>query len=185
VAPGDFVSFQLPGWAEFTVIYVPCLKAGAVINPIPPNFRAEEFSYILNKCESKVLFIPAEFRNYDYPAMVRSLTPKIPSLRELVMVEKEKKVNVGITLGRVIREFSPLAGNGTRSADDLTAILFTSGTEGFPKGVMLTHNNIIASERAFTAALNITNLDVMLMPAPTAHTTGFHHGVTRTIYVRG
>lgn len=178
VKPGDFVSFQLPGWAQFTVIYVACLKAGAVVNPILPNYRAEELSYILNKCESKVLFIPAEFRNYDYPAMARSLAPKIPSLREVVLVEKENKVNVGITLGRVIREFSPLSGNSMRSADDLAAVLFTSGTEGFSKGVMFTHNNIIAAERAFADRLNFTCFDVMLMPAPVGHATGFHHGVT-------
>lgn len=178
VEPGDFVSFQLPGWAEYTVIYGACLKAGAVVNPILPNFRAEELSFVLNKCQSKVLFIPTEFRNFDYPGMVRTLMPKIPSLREVVMVEKDKKANEGMTLGRVIREFSPQAGNSIRSADDLAAVLFTSGTEGFPKGVMLTHNNIISSERAFAAALNVTYLDVMLMPAPVAHATGFHHGVT-------
>lgn len=178
VGPGDFVSFQLPGWAEFTVVYVACLKAGAVANPVLPNYRIEELSYILNKCGSKVLFIPAEFRNFDYPAMARSLAPEIPSLREVVIVEKEKKVNVGITLGRVIKEFSRLVGNVLRGADDLAAVLFTSGTEGFPKGVMFTHNNIIASEKAFAARLNFTCFDVMLMPAPVGHATGFHHGVT-------
>jgi len=178
VAPGDFVSIQLPGWAEFTVVYVACLKAGAVVNPVHTGFRADELLYILNKCESKVLFIPAEFRSYDYPAMLRSLVPKIPSLREVVIVEKEKKVNEGITFEKVIREYSPLDKNIECSADDLAAVLFTSGTEGFPKGVMLTNNNIIASERAFTTALNITYLDVILMPAPVSHAIGFHHGVT-------
>lgn len=175
---GDFVSFQLPGWAEFTVIYVACLKAGAVANPVNPGFRAEELLYTLNKCETKVFFIPSEFRHYDYPAMMTWLAPKIPSLREVVVVEKEKKVDEGISLSKVIKEYSPLAGSRVRSADDLAAVLFTSGTEGFPKGVMLTHNNIIASEKALAAALNFTYLDVMLMPAPVAHAIGFHHGVT-------
>ncbi|NLI13465.1 MAG: medium-chain fatty-acid--CoA ligase [Peptococcaceae bacterium] len=178
VAPGDFVSFQLPGWAEFTVIYVACLKAGAVANPVNPGFRAEELSYTLNKCETKVFFIPSHFRHFDYPAMMTSLAPKIPTLRKVVVVEKEKKIDEGISLCKVIKEYSPLAGNRVRNADDLAAVLFTSGTEGFPKGVMLTHNNIIASEKALAAALNFTYLDVMLMPAPVAHAIGFHHGVT-------
>lgn len=178
VVPGDFVSLQLPGWSEFTVIYVACLKVGAVINPICTNYRSEELLYILNKCESKVFFIPSEFRNYDYPSMVDSLESKIPSLLKVVVVEKEKKVNVGITLNNIINEYSPMAKNSVCSADDLAAVLVTSGTEGFSKCVMLTHNNIIASERTFAAALNINYLDVMLMPAPVAHATGFHHGVT-------
>jgi len=178
VTSGDFVSVQLPGWSEFTVIYIACLKIGAVINPICTSFRAEELLYVLNKCESKVLFIPAEFKKYDYPAMLRLLAPKIASLMEVVVVEKEKKVLAGITLGKVISNYSPLEGNIKRSADDLAAVLVTSGTESFPKCVMLTHNNIIASERAFAATLNINYLDVMLMPAPVTHATGFHHGVT-------
>lgn len=178
VGPGDVVSFQIPDWSEFTVIYVACLKIGAVANPICSGYRAKELIYILNKCESKVLFIPAEFRNYDYPTMLRLLTPKIPMLKKVVVVEKEKKVNKGITLDKVMREHSPLKGNSVRSADDVASVLITSGTDGFSKGVMLTHNNIIASERAFAAVLNLNYLDVMLMPAPVAHATGFHHGVT-------
>ncbi|MHB8073086.1 medium-chain fatty-acid--CoA ligase [Desulfosporosinus fructosivorans] len=178
VMPGDFVSFQIPAWSEYTVIYVACLKVGAVVNPICWGYRADELLYILNKCESTVLFIPSEFRGFEYPPMLGSLSQKIPSLRKVVVVEKEKKVNEGMTLSRIIRDYSPLASKGTRSSDDLAAVLFTSGTESFPKGVMLTHNNIIAAEKALAAAMNITHLDVMLMPAPPAHAIGFHHGVT-------
>lgn len=178
VKPGDIVSVQLPGWSEFTVIYVACLKIGAVINPICTRSRADELLYILNKCETKVLFIPSEFKNYDYQNMLISLAPKIPSLMTVVVVEKEKKVINGITLEKIISEYSPLESNSKCSADDLAAVMVTSGTESFPKCVMLTHNNIIASEMAFAASININYLDVMLMPAPVTHATGFHHGVT-------
>jgi len=178
VAPGEFVSFQLPNWSEFTIIYVACLKIGAVVNPICSRYRADELLYILKKCESKVFFIPAEFRGYDFPAMVSAIAPKISSLMKVVVVEKEKKVNSGITLDNVMMKYSPLKENVTVSSDDLAAVLFTSGTEGFSKGVMLTHNNIISSEKAFASALSLSYNDVMLMPAPVAHATGFHHGVT-------
>ncbi len=183
VEPGDFVSMQLPGWAEYTVIYVACLKVGAVVNPILPNLREKELSYILNKCESKVLFIPSKFRKFDYPAMMHSLASEVPSLKEVVIVEKENKVDEGITLNKIIKECSPLPSRSSRTADDVASVLFTSGTEGFPKGVMLTHNNIIASEKAYTATFNLTYLDTILMPAPVAHATGFHHGVTASFLI--
>lgn len=178
VAPGDFVSLQMPGWAEFTVIYIACLKAGAVVNPVLPCYRADELRYILNKCETKILFFPSEFRRFDYLPMVRLLLPQVPSLKEAVAVEKGKAVSGGWTLSRIIRSYPPLVAQSERRADDLAAVLFTSGTDGFPKGVMFTHNTIIASEKAFAAALNFNFLDVMLMMAPLAHATGFHHGVT-------
>lgn len=178
VMPGDFVSFQIPGWSEFTMIYVACLKVGAVANPICWGYRADELSYILNKCESKILFIPSEFKGFDFPAMMSSLRQKIPTLQEIVIVEKVKEARAGTTLHMILSDYSPLVGNCGSSSDDLAAVLFTSGTEGFSKGVLLTHNNIIAAEKSLAAAMNITHLDVMLMPAPTAHATGFHHGVS-------
>lgn len=179
VMPGDFVSFQIPAWAEFTLIYIACLKVGAVVNPICWGYRADELLYVLNKCESKVLFIPSEFRGFDYTTMLSSLKPKLPQLKEVVIVEKgEKHAYPGITLNKILKDYSPLPINYGQNSDDLAAVLFTSGTESFPKGVMLTHNNIIAAERSLAAAMNITHLDVMLMPAPTAHAIGFHHGVT-------
>lgn len=178
VESGDFVSFQIPNWSEFMVIYVACLKVGAVVNPILPGLREVELSYILNKCESKVLFIPSTYRKFDYPAMLRDLAPKIDSLKEVVVVEKTETLNKWTTLNKVLRDYSPLTGNSVRSADDVAAVLFTSGTEGFSKGVMLTHNNIIASERALTTTFNLSYLDTILMPSPLAHASGFHHGVT-------
>ena len=178
VEPGDFVSTQLPGWSEFTVIYVACLKTGAVLNPILPNLREKELTYILNKCESKILFIPSQFKHYDYTSMLPSITQNVKSLKKVVKVEKETLAYDEWTLNRILDEYSPLSEHVQHSADDLAAVLFTSGTEGHPKGVMLTHNNIIASEKAYAATFNLTYQDVILMPAPIAHATGFHHGVT-------
>lgn len=183
VSPGDFVSFQLPNWAEFTMIYIACLKVGAVVNPICPSYRGQELLYILNKCESKVLFIPAEFRGHDYTALKSLLAPKVPSLKKVVVVEKGKKVKDSLTLNWVLNKYSPVFVSTTRKSDDLAAVVFTSGTEGFPKGVMYTHNNIIAAEKALAASINFTCYDVLFMPAPVGHATGFHHGVTMPFIV--
>ncbi|MFT3877980.1 MAG: AMP-binding protein [Propioniciclava sp.] len=71
------------------------------------------------------------------------------------------------------------------AGDDLAAVLFTSGSEAEPKGVMLTHNNLISSELAFAQALELGHTDVVLMPAPLGHATGFLRGVVLPLITRG
>ena len=66
VLKGDIVSLQLPGWSEFLVVYIACLKVGAAINPLMTSFRRDELIYTLNKCSSKVLFAPYNYRNFNY-----------------------------------------------------------------------------------------------------------------------
>lgn len=83
------------------------------------------------------------------------------------------------------REAEPLLTPIPADADEVAAVLFTSGTEGRPKGVMLTHNNILASERAYADRLNLTWRDAFLMPAPLGHATGFLHGVTLPFILGG
>ena len=189
IVPGDMVSFQLPGWTEFLPVYIAGLRAGAVLNPIPTNLRYEETRYILSLCESKLLFAPHRFRKFDHTPMNVRLCEELPSLRCIVTVDKFEENPGPGTLGAIISATAPLSGAEALAirrnvlADDLAAVLFTSGSEGNPKGVMLTHNNIIFSERSFAAYYNITQFDTMLMPAPVTHATGFHHGVTMPFLV--
>jgi len=180
IEKGDFISFQIPGWVEFTLIYIACLKVGAVANPILPCLRTGDVAYILNKCESKIYFCPTIYRKFDYLTMAESLIETSEYLQRVVTVEKyaENQRKEIKTLQQILQNDPVYEEKNRADADDLAAVLFTSGTESHPKGVMLTHNNIIASERAFAAALNITYLDTIFLPAPTAHAMGFHHGVT-------
>ncbi|VEA18293.1 short chain acyl-CoA synthetase [Salmonella enterica subsp. enterica] len=53
IQPGDRVAFQLPGWCEFTLIYLACLKTGAVSVPLLPAWREAELVWVLNKCQAK------------------------------------------------------------------------------------------------------------------------------------
>lgn len=93
-------------------------------------------------------------------------------------MDKLAPATSSLSLSQIIADNTPLTTAITTHGDELAAVLFTSGTEGLPKGVMLTHNNILASERAYCARLNLTWQDVFMMPAPLGHATGFLHGVT-------
>ncbi|EJE7027738.1 medium-chain fatty-acid--CoA ligase [Escherichia coli] len=178
IESGDCIAFQLPGWCEFTVIYLACLKIGAVSVPLLPSWREAELVWVLNKCQAKMFFAPTLFKQTRPVDLILPLQNQLPQLQQIVGVDKLAPATSSLSLSQIIADNTPLTTAITTHGDELAAVLFTSGTEGLPKGVMLTHNNILASERAYCARLNLTWQDVFMMPAPLGHATGFLHGVT-------
>jgi len=188
VRRGDIVSVQLPNWSEYLSVNVACLKIGAVINPVLTNHRGAELRHILTMGGSKVLFMATCFRNTSNGDLASQMMSEFPRVGAVVMLE-----NDGVTSGmlpsldEVLDESAPLAEDACTpgSAMDVVAVLFTSGSEARPKGVLLSHNNIIASERSFAYELGIGFNDRMFMPAPLAHATGYLHGLTMPFMVGG
>ncbi|EGI6761784.1 medium-chain fatty-acid--CoA ligase [Escherichia coli] len=178
IESGDRIAFQLPGWCEFTVIYLACLKIGAVSVPLLPSWREAELVWVLNKCQAKMFFAPTLFKQTRPVDLILPLQNQLPQLQQIVGVDKLAPATSSLSLSQIIADNTPLTTAITTHGDELAAVLFTSGTEGLPKGAMLTHNNILASERAYCARLNLTWQDVFMMPAPLGHATGFLHGVT-------
>ncbi|HGX3733824.1 TPA: medium-chain fatty-acid--CoA ligase [Escherichia coli] len=178
IESGDRIAFQLPGWCEFTVIYLACLKIGAVSVPLLPSWREAELVWVLNKCQAKMFFAPTLFKQTRPVDLILPLQNQLPQLQQIVGVDKLAPATSSLSLSQIIADNTPLTTAITTHGDELAAVLFISGTEGLPKGVMLTHNNILASERAYCARLNLTWQDVFMMPAPLGHATGFLHGVT-------
>ncbi|HBB6323899.1 medium-chain fatty-acid--CoA ligase [Escherichia coli] len=178
IESGARIAFQLPGWCEFTVIYLACLKIGAVSVPLLPSWREAELVWVLNKCQAKMFFAPTLFKQTRPVDLILPLQNQLPQLQQIVGVDKLAPATSSLSLSQIIADNTPLTTAITTHGDELAAVLFTSGTEGLPKGVMLTHNNILASERAYCARLNLTWQDVFMMPAPLGHATGFLHGVT-------
>ena len=178
IESGDRIAFQLPGWCEFTVIYLACQKIGAVSVPLLPSWREAELVWVLNKCQAKMFFAPTLFKQTRPVDLILPLQNQLPQLQQIVGVDKLAPATSSLSLSQIIADNTSLTTAITTHGDELAAVLFTSGTEGLPKGVMLTHNNILASERAYCARLNLTWQDVFMMPAPLGHATGFLHGVT-------
>lgn len=177
VRRGEVVAVQLPNWAEFLPVFVGVLKAGAVINPLPANLRLSELRHAVDTCGTRVMLMPAAFRSTDHHVLGAELVEQTDSLRQVLFVH-DPPVAAGdlpeaVGAARPLTEDDWLPAHG----EDLAAVLFTSGSESEPKGVMLSHNNLIASEIGFSYALRLGPEDRMLMPAPVGHATGFMHGV--------
>src|SRR6516225_9854965 len=87
VGPGDVVSVQLPNWWEFAVVALATFRVGAVANPLMPIFREHELTYMLGFAETKLLVVPKLFRGFDHEIMVRSLQPRLPNLKHIIVVD--------------------------------------------------------------------------------------------------
>ena len=83
---GSVVSFMLPNWHEAAVIYLAATIAGIAVNPILPSLRDRELSFILDDVDSAMIFVPSEFRRYDYLAMVDRVTAEMNSAPEVVVL---------------------------------------------------------------------------------------------------
>lgn len=185
VRRGEVVAVQLPNWTEFLPVFVGVLKAGAVINPLPANLRLSELRHAVDTCGTRVMLMPAAFRSTDHHVLGAELVEQTDSLRQVLFVH-DPPVAAGdlpeaVGAARPLTEDDWLPAHG----EDLAAVLFTSGSESEPKGVMLSHNNLIASEIGFSYALRLGPEDRMLMPAPVGHATGFMHGVVMPMLTRG
>jgi acyl-CoA synthetase (AMP-forming)/AMP-acid ligase II len=172
LVPGDVISFQLPNWTETVALNVAASLAGLVVNPIVPIYRDSEVRYILEDSRARVFFIPQAFRNFDYPAMTQRLRPELPALRDVVVVR-------GRAAGcREYRELLEM-GAGRQPAEcradpnAVKLVLYTSGTTGNPKGVLHSHNTIMSEIDAVIDYWGIDNRDVVLMPSPVTHITGY------------
>ncbi|MDD3253382.1 MAG: medium-chain fatty-acid--CoA ligase [Lachnospiraceae bacterium] len=180
VQPQDVVSYQVPIWSEFAIITIACLKAGAVAHPIAMSYEEKELIRGMNTTESKVYFGPTFFYKTDYEKRILAAQPELPFLKRIVLLDAMKeKEGSSITLTQILRTYQPLPREASprQSGMALAVILCTSGTTGGTKGVMLTHDNVRYSEQVFNEELGLTEEDIMFMPAPLNHATGFHHGL--------
>ena len=178
---GDIVSIQLPNWTEFTLILIACLKVGVVVNPLLTGFRESELIHRLSKCSTKVMFVPGEFRNCDHVVLAEKVAKSVSSLQRIVIVDKHApykgKGEDWDHLSDILENNNPVMEYCQGQADDVAIVLFTSGTESVGKGVMLTHNNLIANMKGYISMTDLHSFDSMIMPVPLAHATGLMYGV--------
>ena len=187
VGRGDVVSLQLPNWWQFTALYLACSRIGAVTNPLMPIFRERELSFMLSLAESKVMVVPRIFRGFDYPAMMARLRPDLPKLEHVRVVggEGEESFERALTERPWEDEMDAesVFARNRPIPDDVTQLLYTSGTTGEPKGVMHTHNTLTSTITIYAERLGLADDDVVFMASPLAHQIGFTHGMMMPVFL--
>src|SRR5438034_5870223 len=151
------------------------------MNPGMPILRERELVYILNFCKAKVFIVPKAYRGFDYAAMAQGMRGDLPNLKHLIVVDGEGEGSFERTLlasdpGKLPAGLAP---------DDMSVLMFTSGTTGEPKGVMHTSNSLIACCKALTGRFGLDSSDVLLVASPVGHMTGYAAIVLLSVYLGG
>jgi acyl-CoA synthetase (AMP-forming)/AMP-acid ligase II len=187
IRPGDVVSVQLPNRYEAVVADLGALAAGAILNPLLPNYRSHELAHILNWIGTKVIVTAGFYRGFDFSTMIDELRKeKVPSLDLHVVLDGQRGIpgadkGTGETAAGPSGEAS--IGLPELDAADVSEIVFTSGTEAIPKAVMHTENTANCAVQKTFEFLGMAPSDVVWMPSPVGHSTGLNFGIRFAIYL--
>ncbi len=187
VERGQVVALQAPNWWHYPAVYAACVRIGAVINPLMPIFRERELEFMLGLAEARVLIVPREFRGFDYVAMANDLKERLPSLNHVLVIGGKE---AGTAFETCIMEraweteidYGALFHSHRPDPNDVTEIMYTSGTTGEPKGVMHTSNTLLCKGLLARELFGFKDKDVMFMGSPLAHQTGFMYGCILSIF---
>jgi fatty-acyl-CoA synthase len=185
VERGDRIALDLPNWPEFVLTMFAAAKLGAVIVPLNPRYTVPELQYMLRHSEATVVVCAETLNGIDYLQLFESFLTSLPDLQYLVTVGEED-----LWYDDRIYQFEDLESSGSGRdlpqvdvdpADDTYAILYTSGTTGKPKGVALTHENLLGTAAATADAVGLNADDIVYGVATVFHVFGLGPGVLGTL----
>ena len=163
IQPGDSIGFQLPNWWEACVINLAAALGGYVVVPLLPIFGRAELADITRRTQTKLLFVPEEFRGTPHLQIARDALPDVEIVQVRGQQGGQRRFEEMLDTAPVIAPAEP---------DAVKLILFTSGSTGRPKGVLHTHNTIHALSRYCEENWEMGPADVLFVPSSVAHIGG-------------
>jgi HIP---CoA ligase len=187
VAPGDRVAIWAQNCWQWSVATLGIAAAGAVTVPINTRFRGREAAQLISDSRPVALFTTTGFLGADYPSMLRAVAPEQASLAMIVMSGEVATGDLSwsefVGRGTAVTEVEVLARLEAIGPDDVSDIMYTSGTTGFPKGVVQTHGNNLQAVTALGRALALVPGDRNLTLAPMFAQFGLRGGIYMDLVV--
>ena len=173
VRPGDRVAVQVEKSAHALMLYLACIRCGAIYLPLNTAYTLAELDYFIGDAEPRL--VVADPKAADG---IRTIASKHGALVETL------DEHGGGTLLELAKDESPDFVEGARMADDPAAILYTSGTTGRSKGAILTHANLLSNAQTLKDTWRFTPDDRLIHALPIFHTHGLFVG-TNVILISG
>jgi fatty-acyl-CoA synthase len=169
IEAGDTIAVNLPNWPEWLTTALAASRLGAVLVPVNPGLGHHELTYQLRHAEASVVVTAESHGGKDFVELFDELIAELPDVQYLVAVGggdywyDDRVFPYRDLVSKGARLAAPA---GPRDPDATFAILYTSGTMGKPKGVCLSHRNVVGTAAAVGEALGVTADDVVLAAVP-------------------
>lgn len=195
IRKGDHVAIWATNVPEWLITLFATAKIGAVLVTVNTNYKKYELEYLLRQSDAKALVLVDGFKGNDYLEILNDVCPSLPKsvpgklhetnlpfLKDIIYIGKRSvpgayRFEELFRLGEEIEEDRYRAAEASLDAQDVINMQYTSGTTGFPKGVMLTHYNIINNGKGIGDCMKFTENDKLCIPVPFFHCFGLVLGV--------
>ena len=187
VKSGDRVGIWSPNCYEWTLLQYATAKIGAIMVNINPAYRTSELIYVINQSGLSYIFSAIQFKTSHYKKMIEDAREFTDTLRKEVYWGESWEYF--LAQGKKVSDERLQAYEAKVQFDDPVNIQYTSGTTGNPKGVTLTHHNILNNAYFIGVRMNYTDKDRVCIPVPFYHCFGMvignlcctAHGATMVI----
>jgi len=170
VQKGDRVAIWSPNCYEWVLVQYATARIGAILVNINPAYRTSELAYALGQSGVSVLISALRFQGSDYKLMIDEARSQCENLREVIFLDEGWKNFLNKSNNISTGQLETI--ESTLQFDDPINIQYTSGTTGFPKGVTLSHYNILNNGYFIGKRLNYTEEDKVCIPVPFYHCFG-------------
>ncbi len=199
VKQGDHVAIWATNVPQWYITFWATVKIGAVLVTVNTAYKIHEAEYLLRQSDTHTLVMTDGYKDSDYVSIINELVPelseadeprpihsrRLPFLRNVITIESRRRGCLFWDDATALSERTPVEAVYRRAAminkHDVCNMQYTSGTTGFPKGVMLTHYNVVNNGKAIGDCMDLSTADRMMIQVPMFHCFGMVLAMTASM----